>query len=312
MLREKSPQARNRSRAIWVLGLTFVRHRARRTCARMWYRRQVRSIPYATMWRRRHARSLWNRQTARSARASIAAFQIRVRSTHPSKPKCPSAAETSSASRAITRNGVRVLGVDSRNAASKRPGDARIAVPYDTSREVQAQARNHLDLLRLPGTAHGTSAIQIVPSCGLLPKGRALSVHPRLRRTANAPHPRPRRTRKPRHPRLRRTLKPPLPRLRHALKPPLLRVRCTPNLPHPRLGRTSIPSLQQPTHQGKRRKRSRAAVRSPSGLPAPTLAPRARGVSSKRTPFRRSSSPRRCLFPPVAKKSPPRSSPIRW
>jgi len=241
----------------------------------MWHRGRRAPRPCATMWRRRHVRSLRNRQTARSARTPIAEFQIRFRSAHPSKPKFASAAATSSP---IAHNGVRVLLVDSRNVTSRRPGDARIALPCDPSREVRP--RNHLGLpLWRLRTVHGTSANRIGPSFGPLPKSRALSVSLRVRRTPN-----------PRLPRLGRT----------------------PNPPHPRLGRMPNPLLRQPTHQGKRRKRTRAAVRSPAVPPPPTLAPRAQGGSSKRIPFRRSSSPRRCLFPPVAKRSRPRSRRIRW
>jgi hypothetical protein len=272
----------------------FVRRRAPRPCA--------------TMWRRRHVRSLRNRQTARGARTPIAEFQIRFRSAHPSKPKFASAAATSSP---ITHNGVRVHRVDSRNVTSRRPGDARIALRFDTSREVRT--RNHLGLrLRRLRTVRGTSANRIGLSFGPLPKSRALSVHVRVRRTPNAPRPRFGRTRNPPHPRLRLTPNPHPPRLGRTPNSRLPRPGRTPNPPHPRLGRMPNPLLRQPTHQGKRRKLSHAAVRSPAVLPPPTRAPHAQGVSSNRIPFRRSSSPRRCLFPPVAKRSRPRSSPTKW
>jgi hypothetical protein len=225
MLRERNAQARKRKHAIRVLERMFVRRRAPRPCA--------------TMWRRRHVRSLRNRQTARGARTPIAEFQIRFRSAHPSKPKFASAAATSSP---ITHNGVRVHRVDSRNVTSRRPGDARIALRFDTSREVRT--RNHLGprLWHLR-TVHGTSANRIGPSFGPLPKSRALSVHLRVRRTPNAPRPRLGRTRNPPHPQLGRTPIPLRPRIGRMPNPLRPRLRLTPNPHHPRLGRTPNPRL---------------------------------------------------------------------
>ena len=287
----------------------WMRHRGHRAPRPwMWHRGRRAPRPCATMWRRRHVRSLRNRQTARSARTPIAEFQIRFQSTHPSKPRFASAAATSSP---LTHNGVRVLRVDSRNVTSRRRGDARIALRFDTSREVRT--RNHLGLrLRRLRTVHGTSANRIGPSFGPLPKSRALSVHLRVRRTPSAPRPRLGRTRNLPHPQLGRTPIPPRPRIGRMPNPLRPRIGRMPIPLRPRIGRMPNPLLRQPTHQGKRRKLSHAAVRSPAGLPPPTRAPRAQGVSSNRIPFRRSSSPRRCLFPPVAKRSRPRSSPTKW